>query len=378
MTPLSLYIHIPWCIRKCPYCDFNSHKAEKVLPEIEYITALLKDLSEDLQRYELDKPEIHTIFIGGGTPSLISPKGYEMLFEGMQKLTTLSASTEITLEANPGTVEQNRFLGYRSAGINRLSLGIQSFNAASLKRLGRIHDDNQAINAIHQARRANFSNINLDIMHSLPDQTMQQGLADLSTAISFNPEHISWYQLTLEPNTVFYRTQPALPEEDESFELECNGFQLLHEKGYQRYEISAFCKPHREAKHNLNYWTFGDYIGIGAGAHGKITLKNGHIMRTTKHRMPKEYLKSEKPFLASEKTLSKEDLVFEFMLNSTRLQQSISNHLFVTRTQLSFEKIASKLCEAQEQSFIQLSNEGWQVTELGRKFTNTLQEIFLP
>ncbi|HHF7375218.1 radical SAM family heme chaperone HemW [Legionella bozemanae] len=374
MIPLSLYIHIPWCIRKCPYCDFNSHKSPEILPEQNYVQALVADLKNDLQHVEAR--EICSIFIGGGTPSLFSAQAYDTLFTELKHLLSFAQDIEITMEANPGTVEQQRFTEYRQLGINRLSLGIQSFNPEHLHTLGRIHDAQQAHRAIDSARNAGFNNLNLDIMHSLPKQSVAQGLGDLRTAIAHQPEHLSWYQLTIEPNTVFYKEKPPLPSEDEAWLLEEEGFALLKESGFERYEISAFAKPARQAQHNLNYWLFGDYLGIGAGAHGKITTQNG-ILRTRKQRQPKEYLDPNKPFLASIETVESQDLLFEFMLNTTRLEQAIPLELFSQTTGLPLNYLLPKLKTAEHKKLITLTDTYWQVTALGRRYTNDLQALYL-
>lgn len=376
MIPLSLYIHIPWCIRKCPYCDFNSHKSPDNLPEKHYVDALIADLKQDLSRFP--GRTIDSIFIGGGTPSLFSAKAYETLFSAIQPILPFANDIEITLEANPGTVEQQRFNDYRSIGINRLSIGIQSFNSNHLRTLGRIHDDKQAHKAIDAARHAGFNNINIDIMHGLPKQTPAEGIIDLKTAISHQPEHLSWYQLTIEPNTVFYKTRPPLPTEDDACHLEEEGFALLQSEEYYRYEISAFCKNQKSARHNLNYWLFGDYYGIGAGAHGKLTSSNGkQIHRTRKHRQPSDYLNPNKPFLAAMDQVNDQNLLFEFMLNTTRLEQAIPNALFTERTGLNFDVLAQGLLVAQEKGLVNLTENHWQITPFGRRFTNDLQELFL-
>ena len=375
MQPLSLYIHIPWCIRKCPYCDFNSHKSPSDLPEQQYVQALLADLQADFSL--LAPREINSIFIGGGTPSLFSTAAYDQLFTALKKMIPFAKDIEITLEANPGTVEQQRFAEYRQLGINRLSLGIQSFNPIHLKKLGRIHDDKQAHHAIQAARNAGFDNLNLDLMHGLPSQSIEQGLTDLQTAIAHEPEHLSWYQLTIEQNTVFYKNTPQLPTDDECYLLEEKGFELIAKSGFKRYEISAFAKPQREAQHNLNYWLFGDYYGIGAGAHGKLSTYDD-ILRTRKQRQPKDYLNQDKAFMAGIEAVKEEDIVFEFMLNTTRLEQKIPLSLFTTRTALDLNKLLPKLKLAEEKKFIRLSDTDWQVTALGRKFTNDLQALFLP
>ena len=376
MLPLSLYIHIPWCIRKCPYCDFNSHKSPEQLPEDNYVKALIADLQYDLALFE--GRELQSIFIGGGTPSLFSAKAYDTLFKSIQPLLPFAHDIEITLEANPGTVEQQRFIDYRQLGINRLSLGIQSFNPIHLNALGRIHDANQAHRAIDAARIAGFDNINIDIMHGLPNQTIAEGINDLRTALNHQPEHLSWYQLTIEPNTVFYKTQPTLPIEEDACIIEEEGLALLESKHYNRYEISAFCQTGKPARHNLNYWLFGDYFGIGAGAHGKLTSADGQkIHRTRKHRQPADYLNPDKPFLAACDLLSTNDLIFEFMLNATRLQQPIANALFTERTGLNFDHLQPGLNEARNKGLITLNTTHWQITPFGRRYTNDLQSLFL-
>lgn len=377
MLPRSLYIHIPWCIRKCPYCDFNSHKSPDLLPEKEYVSRLIADFKEDLLQFPAK--EIHSIFIGGGTPSLVSASTYEFLFSELKQLIHFKNDLEITLEANPGTIEQQRFNDYHQLGINRLSLGIQSFNAKHLKTLGRIHDDKQAHRAIETARAAGFDNLNIDIMHGLPEQSLVQGLEDLKTALAYQPEHLSWYQLTIEPNTVFYKKPPTLPDEELSWALEEQGLALLNAAGYQRYEISAFSKTNKEAKHNLNYWLFGDYYGIGAGAHGKLSSAATHeIHRTRKQRQPSDYLHPDKEFLAAKDRVSSESLLFEFMLNTTRLEQEIPNHLFQERTGLCFDTVLKPLLlKASEKGLISIKDSSWQITPFGRRYTNNLQTMFL-
>lgn len=375
MLPLSLYIHIPWCIQKCPYCDFNSHKSPDTLPELAYVHALIDDLTYDLSCYS--NRILNSIFIGGGTPSLLSAKAYDALLTGIKPLLPFADDIEITLEANPGTVEQHRFNDYRALGINRLSLGIQSFNAYHLKALGRIHDDTQAHRAIDAARWAGFDNLNIDIMHGLPNQTPSEGLTDLRTALSHQPEHLSWYQLTLEPNTVFYKTRPPLPSEEDADELEQRGLALLKQNHYQRYELSAFTRNEKWSRHNLNYWLFGDYYGIGAGAHGKLTSAEWQVHRTRKHRQPKDYLNPEKPFLAETTRLTTNDLIFEFMLNATRLEEPIKQTLFTERTGLSFDCLKPHLLQAQNKGLVTLTPTHWQITPFGRRYTNDLQAMFL-
>lgn len=383
MLPLSLYIHTPWCTRKCPYCDFNSHKSPTTLPEEAYLTALLADLKQDLlfanEQVAFEPQRLLTsIFIGGGTPSLFSGQFYHRLLENLRQIFCFSPNIEITLEANPGSVEQQRFKDYRQAGINRLSLGIQSFNPKHLQQLGRVHTAHQAHQAIETARNAGFTNINLDLMNSLPEQTVEEGINDLTTALNYQPEHLSWYQLTLEPNTVFYTKPPKLPTEDICMDIEEEGFRQLADHGYLRYEISAFAKPQHHSQHNLNYWLFGDYLGIGAGAHGKMSnLQSQAVIRTCKYRQPNDYLHLEKPFRCSEERIEGFQLMFEFMLNTTRLQQAIPFSLFNERTGLAFSSLEPKLEEAKAKGFLELSSTHWQVTELGRRFTNDLQCLFL-
>lgn len=375
MFPTSLYIHIPWCIRKCPYCDFNSHKSPASLPEESYVQALVADFKADLTHFPAR--EIHSIFIGGGTPSLFSAHAYESLFNQLQQLVKFSSDIEITLEANPGTVEQQRFNDYRRLGINRLSLGIQSFNPIHLQALGRIHDALQAHKAIEAARQAGFDNINIDIMYSLPTQSVAEGLEDLQTALAHQPEHLSWYQLTIEPNTVFYKKRPPLPNEEEACTLEEQGLALLAAHDFKRYEISAFCQQEKLARHNLNYWLFGDYYGIGAGAHGKISLGQT-IYRTRKQRQPADYLASDKAFLVERETVAPDSLLFEFMLNATRLEQAIPHALFSERTGLPFDRLHPLLVHAASKGLITLDERFWQITPFGRRYTNDLQALFLP
>ena len=376
MLPLSLYIHIPWCIRKCPYCDFNSHKSPDELPETAYVAALLADLKLDLNTFP--RHNLHSIFIGGGTPSLFSAQAFDSLLTGINQQLPFSNDIEITLEANPGTVEQQRFTDYRALGINRLSIGIQSFNPTHLKALGRIHDDKQAHLAVESARRAGFERINLDVMHGLPNQSVAEGLADLKTAIENQPEHLSWYQLTIEPNTAFYKQRPTLPTEDDAYTLEEEGFELLAKNGFSRYEISAFTRNNQPSRHNMNYWLFGDYFGIGAGAHGKLTHPDTlEIVRTRKQRQPKDYLNPNKSFLSAKDTIDAANRVFEFMLNTTRLQQAIPHELFIERTGLSLDQLMPGLLVAQQKGLVIIDNTSWQITPFGRQYTNDLQSLFL-
>ncbi len=374
--PLSLYIHFPWCIRKCPYCDFNSHTLLTELPEKNYINTLLVDLEQDLDKLQ-NRPLI-SIFMGGGTPSLFSCDTLNYLLVELAKRLEFSDAIEITLEANPGTVEYQRFNGYREAGINRLSLGIQSFSTEKLKILGRIHDGNEAIKAVSAAKTAGFTNINLDLMHGLPQQNIKEGLQDLQIAFSLEPTHISWYQLTIEPNTEFYQRPPQLPLEETMGELQERGEAILKQKAYKHYEISAFSKDGYYCNHNRNYWQFGDYIGIGAGAHSKITdTKKKTIRRAWKQKNPKTYLAQKNHFLVEEKFILVEDLPFEFMLNALRLYQKIPAELFQQRTGLSFSRIQPILHKAQEQGLLTYDVLGMETTEFGKRFYNNLLGLFM-
>ena len=377
LPPLSLYIHIPWCVRKCPYCDFNSHEAGSHIPEAEYINALLKDLEQDL--HWVQGRAIKSIFFGGGTPSLLSAHAYETLFTGLSEKLSFSSDIEITLEANPGTFEADKFKAYRQLGINRLSMGIQSFQPEHLKKLGRIHDRAQALAAIETAINAGFSNFNLDLMHGLPDQTPEQALDDLNTALSFQPPHLSWYQLTIEPNTEFYKRPPVLPEDDTLWDIQEQGQERLAHVGLRQYEISAYSLPQQQAKHNINYWRFGDYLGIGAGAHGKITSTGPQgltILRTRKTRLPKDYLNSEKRFLAGQDRILPEDTALECMMNALRLQEGIPVSDFEARTGMTLDSIRAPLNKALSLGLIECSTD-IRASERGQQYLNELLALFL-
>lgn len=376
IPPLSLYIHIPWCVKKCPYCDFNSHALKSPLLEQEYVKALLEDLGRDAH-WAQNRP-LSSIFLGGGTPSLFSPQAIDEILKGVQKQHRLVEDIEITLEANPGTVEQQRFAGYRAAGVNRLSLGIQSFNSEKLSALGRIHDAQMAKTAIQSAQAAGFDNINLDLMYALPQQTLAEAMCDLETALSFNPTHLSWYQLTLEPHTAFYQSPPPLPTEDLSWEMHIQGQAYLAAQGFDPYEISAYCpSPSQYCRHNLNYWQFGDYLGTGAGAHAKITdVDQQRILRYWKTKHPKDYLNPATSFVAGRKYLEPDELPLEFMLNALRLYRKIPLSLFQARTGLSAAVIAPVLAKAQERELLKIQNGALEVTNLGRRHLNELLLYF--
>lgn len=375
LPPLAAYVHIPWCVRKCPYCDFNSHTFDSDLPETEYIDALIADLDNDLI-HSHDR-ELGSIFFGGGTPSLFSAASLARLLEGMAQRLTFSPDIEITLEANPGTFEQAKFKDYRLAGINRLSIGIQSFNPSHLKALGRIHDDREALAAVDMARRAGFDNLNLDLMHGLPGQSLAQARADIDQAIALAPEHLSWYQLTLEPNTVFYSRPPVLPVEDVLWDIQEAGQRRLAETGYAQYEISAYAREGHQARHNLNYWQYGDFIGIGAGAHGKLSHPDGRIERYWKTRQPKDYLNPDKPFHAGSKELSAAELPFDFLMNALRLVDGVPSAWYSERTGQPLDSIAPLLDKAVQRGLLEPWQQQLRPTEQGRLFLNDLLEMFL-
>jgi oxygen-independent coproporphyrinogen-3 oxidase len=373
---LSLYIHLPWCERKCPYCDFNSHEAQAI-PEAEYVQALLRDLRGDLALAR--GRTVQTLFIGGGTPSLFSAEAIASLLAGIASLLPLAPDLEATMEANPGSAEADKFAGFRAAGINRLSLGVQSFDDACLRALGRIHSSDQAGAAIEYARGAGFDSFNIDLMHGLPGQTLAGAEADLRTALACDPPHLSWYQLTIEPNTVFHKRPPALPVEDELADIQQRGEQLLAAAGCQQYEVSAYSRPGFQCRHNLNYWTFGDYLGIGAGAHGKVTTADGSVLRYAKKRQPGDYLAAAPGgFTAAQHTVEPADIVGEFMLNTLRLNEGFSRELFTARTGLDAAVIEARLQQLQERGLLVCDHRGVRASPLGRRFLNTVVSGFFP
>jgi putative oxygen-independent coproporphyrinogen III oxidase len=373
--PLSLYIHIPWCVKKCPYCDFNSHPLHGEIPELSYIERLIEDIEQELPAIWGRK--IKTIFIGGGTPSLFSAAAFEYLFKELSSRLSYLPFPEITLEANPGTVEREKFDSFRKIGINRLSLGIQSFQDNKLMALGRIHTGYEAEKAIEAAKLAGFTNFNLDLMFGLPQQTVADALSDLKTAASYQPTHLSWYQLTIEPNTFFSKFPPTLAHEDDIWEIQEQG-QAMIAAHYHQYEISAYSQQDFQCQHNRNYWEFGDYIGIGAGAHSKIT-KTDRVLRKSKIRHPKQYLDANtQNLVAVEKIVHADELPLEFMLNALRLYEAIPFALFEARTGLKLEAILKKLNEAEALGLISLTHESLMTTPLGKRFLNNLLEIFMP
>jgi len=377
--PLSLYIHFPWCVRKCPYCDFNSHAIQDDLPETEYIEALLRDLEQELPA--VWGRTVQSIFMGGGTPSLFSPQAIDHLLGGIRTRLPLHPALEITLETNPGSAEQEKFAAYRQAGVNRLSIGIQSLNDTHLKALGRIHDSRQAIQAIRSARQAGFDNFNLDLMFGLPQQSVAEAIEDLRTVIELKPAHLSWYQLTLEPNTLFYTRPPALPDDDQKWAMQNLGQSLLDEHGYTQYEVSAYAQAGKHCHHNLNYWKFGDYIGIGAGAHGKITAAaQGIIHRTWKKRHPKHYLASAgtRQSIDGQRELDESETLFEFALNRLRLKRGFSLSEFESACGLERNWILPIIQQAQSDGLLTLDGGRVQHTDQGWQFLNDLLERFLP
>ena len=386
LPPLALYVHIPWCIRKCPYCDFNSHQANDEVPEADYVAALRADLEQDLPLVQGRK--LTSIFFGGGTPSIFSAKAIEHILQDAEHLVGFEDDIEITLEANPGTFEQERFCGFRQAGVNRLSIGIQSFNDTQLTLLGRVHGRNEALRAVEMARAAGFDNINLDLMHGLPQQSVADAQADLQQAILLAPEHVSWYQLTIEQNTVFYSSPPRLPDEEILADIQDEGIALLAQAGYRQYEVSAYAQPGRQARHNINYWQFGDYLGIGAGAHGKITLPTqAHIMRLWKTRLPKHYLQSRdritqsicghsNAYAGGGEILQQTSLPLEFLLNGLRLVDGVPVDYFHKRTGLPLNALEPQWSGLMQKGLVQLDKGVIKTTALGQRFLNNVLEAY--
>ncbi|WP_312533136.1 radical SAM family heme chaperone HemW [Acinetobacter variabilis] len=377
LIPLSLYIHMPWCVRKCPYCDFNSHAVPdgelSLELEREYLHALVEDFKTQVDFAQ--GRSIHSVFIGGGTPSLISAAGYQWLFTELKALIPFEENCEITLEANPGTVEHDPFAGYLAAGINRLSIGVQSFNTEHLKKLGRIHSNEDAISAIGLARDAGFQRINVDLMHGLPEQTLEQALNDLKLAVENGATHISWYQLTIEPNTVFFRTQPILPVDEVLEEIQEQGEAYLKANGFINYEVSAW-REELPSAHNLNYWQFGDYLAIGAGAHGKVTQPDG-VYRFQKTRLPKDYLAKVPAEHLQFKRIEAADMPFEFMMNALRLNEGVEAKLYLERTGYSLDTLDELLTSLRQRQLMVEDAERLACTEQGHIFLNSVLEEFL-
>ena len=373
--PLSLYIHIPWCVKKCPYCDFNSHESRTNIPETAYVNALIADLEQSVPKIWGRK--IRSVFFGGGTPSLFSAEAIDRILSHVRMLTPLEYGAEITLEANPGTVDSAHFQGYREAGVNRVSLGIQSFNPRHLAALGRIHDDQQAFAAAELALNT-FDAVNLDVMYGLPDQTLEQALADAQTACNLNPAHLSFYHLTLEPNTPFHHTPPSLPDNDSSATMQEAIEDMLAGHGYEHYETSAFAKKGHNCRHNLNYWQFGDYLGIGAGAHSKLSCHD-KITRESRYKHPNRYLQTSMSGNAVEREwpISADELGFEFMMNALRLTEGFDTGLFQQRTGLTLDSLQGALDKAGERGLIERDNKIIKPTLRGQRFLNELLQLFL-
>ena len=376
LPPLALYVHVPWCVRKCPYCDFNSHERDGELPEVEYVDALVADLEGLLP--SIWGRRVSSVFVGGGTPSLFSVAAIERLLSEIRARVVLEPDAEVTLEANPGTAEAGRFRGYRAAGVNRLSIGVQSFDDVMLQRLGRIHDGSEARRAVEMAR-ASFDNVNLDLMYGLPGQTPAMVLADAAEALRWETPHLSAYQLTIEPNTAFFSRPPQLPEHDVCADMQSAVEETFAAAGFEHYETSAFARTGRRCRHNLNYWQFGDYLGIGAGAHGKISFPD-RITRHARIKQPRDYMAAARSgrSLAEERRLGVKDLPFEFMLNALRLIDGFALELYTARTGLPILEVESALADAEKKRLIERSATHVRPTERGRLFLNTLVELFLP
>ena len=378
-VPLSLYVHIPWCIRKCPYCDFNSHEIQNTLPEDQYIDALIIDLKSYAK--EVQNREVKSVFIGGGTPSIFAAKSIQRLIDAIRNELNLSSAAEITIEANPGATDQENFAGLHDAGVNRISIGAQSFTNKQLKSLGRIHDAQTAIDAAHAAHQAGFKNFNIDLMYALPQQEIAAALNDIEQAINLSPTHISYYQLTIEPNTSFYRQPPKLPDSQTSWEIQQAGMELLAKHGYQQYEVSAFAKENYQCVHNTNYWQFGDYLGIGAGAHQKLTLDSPNLItRCEKPKHPQQYMRyiNDEKSSTQIQTLSEQDIIFEFMLNALRLKHGFTKQQFELHTGLTVEKINQPLQAHISEGLLIMDNDKIYCSARGYEFLDNVLQSWLP
>ncbi|MER2493112.1 radical SAM family heme chaperone HemW [Catenovulum sediminis] len=376
LPPLSLYIHIPWCVQKCPYCDFNSHAVKNGIPEDQYIAAMLKDLQQDLPLVQGRK--IQSIFFGGGTPSIFSAQAIDKILRGVKSLVQLDELCEITLEANPGTLDNQKFTGFKQAGVNRFSIGVQSFQADKLTQLGRIHNPLQAQQAAQLATQLKLNSFNIDLMHGLPAQSVEDALFDLQRAIDLAPPHLSWYQLTIEPNTLFASKPPTLPLDETLWKIQQQGQALLAKHGYSQYEISAYSKNNHQSKHNLNYWRFGDYLAIGCGAHGKITrAERNEIFRYEKIKHPKGYMQAAKEFNYKTHLVAKEERIFEFFMNRFRLFEACEQLDFENLTGLHVNTINTMIQQAADKELIDVTKSHWQVTQHGHRYLNDLLEIFV-
>jgi oxygen-independent coproporphyrinogen-3 oxidase len=375
LPPLSLYVHIPWCIKKCPYCDFNSHQAGTTIPQQAYVQALINDLEADLAWVQ--GRTLQSIFFGGGTPSLFSGTAIAEILNAAEKLIGFDSAIEITLEANPGTVEQQKFADFHSAGVNRLSIGVQSFNDQQLQQLGRIHNGTDALNAIDTAKAVGFNNFNIDLMHGLPGQTMVQAEADIELAIESGAQHISWYQLTIEPNTEFYSRPPLLPSDEHLADIQNIGSQKLQRACFSQYEVSAFALEGQRSKHNMNYWQFGDYLGIGAGAHSKVSLPElNQVLRSSKTRQPDHYLARTESAVAQQQPIATEQMALEFMMNGLRLRDGIPIMYFPHRTGLPISAVQTQVEELQRSGLMATDVDNYRATDLGYQFLNTLLQKF--
>jgi putative oxygen-independent coproporphyrinogen III oxidase len=376
---LALYVHMPWCVRKCPYCDFNSHQLKSGQPDASYVDALIRDF--DLEAPRVKGRRIDSVFFGGGTPSLFQPEEFARLIRALKERIEFAPDAEITLEANPGTIERGRFSGYADAGINRVSLGAQSFDERALKVLGRIHSADDTHRAVAEIKAAKLTNFNLDLMYALPGQSLEDALNDVSIACSLAPTHLSYYQLTLEPGTVFHSRPPVLPDEETAWQIQLAGQEMLADAGYAQYEVSAYAKDGARCRHNLNYWLFGDYVGIGAGAHGKVSVELPQkILRTVKPKQPREYQdRMHRAALSTgdSTTIAEAELPFEFMLNALRLNEGFGSEGYRARTGLELQFLEEKLKAAQSRGLLEPTPNGWRPTELGRRFLNDLQASFL-
>ena len=379
IPPLSVYVHLPWCVRKCPYCDFNSHAIEGEVPEKRYVAGLLQDLATQVP--PVAGRNVHSIFFGGGTPSLFSADAIERILTGVRAALTVAGDVEITLEANPGTVERGRFSDYRAAGINRISLGGQSFNPRHLASLGRIHSTDDTRAAAAELHAAGIENFNIDLMYGLPGQSVAESLADVEAAIELKPSHLSHYQLTLEPGTVFFHRPPPLPDDDATWEMQLRCQELIDSQGFTQYEVSAYARRGRSCTHNLNYWQFGDYLGLGAGAHGKLTDLSQGVLRTERTRQPRQYLESLGLIAAppAARFVPTEDLPFEYMLNALRLVEGFAAHEFERRTGLSLDVMRTVIESGVARELLEANRMGgWRATLLGRRFLNDVVAMFLP
>lgn len=376
--PLSLYIHVPWCEKKCPYCDFNSHLARSKVDESAYVAELLSDLDHDISRYgaSINDRAIQTVFIGGGTPSLFSAQSYQLLFDGLRQRLNFSENVEVTLEANPGSSEVEKFSGFRQAGINRLSIGVQSFNQAHLQALGRVHNSNEALNAAGYAKQAGFENFNLDLMFGLPEQTLEQSLSDVQQAVALKPTHLSCYQLTIEPNTLFHHSPPVTPGDELLWDMQEQLQVALAEHGYSQYEVSAYAQANRRCQHNLNYWQFGDYLGIGAGAHGKLTQVSGEVVRAWKIKHPTTYIDRDDK-LGGTDVVDVQQVPFEFMMNALRINAGFSIETFENRTGIELLSIEPLLQKHESQGLISRSEGRIKPTQFGHNMLNNMLEDYL-